>query len=261
MKTTRIVTAMAFVSLFCFAIPAADGRPVSDPNNPHNLSFAATHDRTQATNPDQPGAKEICIFCHTPHSASKQGALWNRQDPALLGSFPLYNSASLKIKAIPAAQYNSTADYPNGASKLCLSCHDGVTGIGTLLDRELAMNHETMSDVTTTGTFDPVIDLSLTHPVSFFYTTEVKDAIVAAGKAGFKLPTDPLRDSQERVQCTTCHDPHDDRSELAYSGTPLPPFWRLADTATDPYVKLCNQCHGTYGKLPGDHHTETFPRP
>lgn len=259
MKTARIVTALALFSAFCFVIPAADGRPVSNPANPHNLSFGASHGRTQATDDSQPGAKEICIFCHTPHSASKQGALWNRNDPA--GPFALYNSTSLKIKAIPAAQYNTTADYPNGASKLCLSCHDGVTGIGTLLDRGLAMNHETMSDVTTTATFDPVIDLSLTHPVSFFYTTEVKDAIVAAGKSGFKLPTDPLRDSQERVQCTTCHNPHDDRSEILYLGNPIPPFWKFSDTATDPYARLCNQCHGTYGKLPGDHHTATFPRP
>ena len=260
MKIARIVTALTWLSVFCFAVSAADARPVSDPANPHNLSFAATHGRTQATDDSQPGATEICIFCHTPHSASKQGALWNRKDPALLGAFPLYDSGSLKIKNIDAAQYNTTADYPNGASKLCLSCHDGVTGIGTLLDRELSMNHETMADVTPTATFDPVIDLSLTHPVSFFYTTEVRDAIIAAGKPGFKLPTDPLRDSQERVQCTTCHNPHDDRSELSYLGTPLPPFWRLDDTTTDPYVKLCNQCHGTYGKLPGDHHTETFPR-
>lgn len=260
MKTTRIVTVLAFVSFFSFAIPAADGRPVSNPNNPHNLSFGATHKRTKAME-TQAGAKEICIFCHTPHSASKQGALWNRQDPVLMGSFPLYDSGSLKIKNIPAAQYNTTADYPNGASKLCLSCHDGVTGIGTLLDRTLTMNHETMENVTTTATFDPVIDLSLTHPISFYYTTEVKDAIVAAGKPGFHLPTDPLRDSQERVQCTTCHDPHDDRAEILYLGNPIPPFWRFSDTATDPYAKLCNQCHGNYGKLPDAHHTDTFPRP
>jgi len=260
MKTTRIVSILAFVGLFSFAIPAADGRPVSDPNNPHNLSFGATHGRTKAKFDHEPGAKEICIFCHTPHSASKQGALWNRNDPALMDSFPLYDSGSLKIKNIAAAQYSTTADYPNGASKLCLSCHDGVTGIGTLLDRPLTMNHETMSDVTTTATFDPVIDLSQTHPVSFYYTTEVKDAINADGKTGFKLPTEPLRDSQERVQCTTCHNPHDDRSEVLYNSLPIPPFWRFADTTNDPYIKLCNQCHGTYDKLPGDHHTETFPR-
>lgn len=260
MKTTRIVSILAFVSLFSFAIPAADGRPVSHSENPHNLSYREGYTRTHATNPDQLGAKEICIFCHTPHSASKQGALWNRQDPALMDSFPLYDSGSLKIKNIDAAQYNTTADYPNGASKLCLSCHDGVTGIGTLLDRTLSMNNEFMSDVPTPATFDPVIVLSLTHPVSFYYTEEVKNLIVGEGKSNFKLPTEPLRDSQERVQCTTCHNPHDDRFGLSYLETPLPPFWRFDDTTTDPYAKLCNQCHGTYEKLPGDHHTGTFPR-
>lgn len=256
MKTTRIVKALVFVGLFCFAIPAADGRPVSDPTNPHNLSFGASHGRTQATDDSQPGAKEICIFCHTPHSASKQGALWNRNDPGLMGSFPLYNSASLLIKDIPEAQYNSTADYPNGASKLCLSCHDGVTGIGTLLDRTLTMNHETMADVPTTATFDPVIDLELTHPVSFVYSTVVQQAIVAGGRAGFKIPSPDLRDSQQRVQCTTCHDPHDDRGQYA----DVPPFWRIVSaTSANSYDDLCKHCHGPIVTSDA-HHTVDFPR-
>jgi len=260
MKTTRIVTALAAVAAFSFAIPAAEGRPVSDPANPHNLSFGATHGRTQATDDSQPGATEICIFCHTPHSASKQGPLWNRSDPALMGSFPLYNSASLLIKDIPEAQYNSTADYPNGPSKLCLSCHDGVTGIGTLLDRTLTMNHETMTDVTPTATFDPVIDLELTHPVSFVYSTVVQQAIVAGGRAGFKIPSPDLRDSLQRVQCTTCHDPHDDRGEAIYNTAGVPPFWRhiSADPANS-YADLCKHCHGPIVSA-DTHHTESFPR-
>ena len=211
MKTTRIVSILAFVGLFSFAIPAADGRPVSDPNNPHNLSYREGYTRTHATNPDEPGAKEICIFCHTPHSASKQGALWNRQDPTDIKNFPLYDSTSLKIKDIAAAQYSTTADYPNGASKLCLSCHDGVIGIGTLLDREITMNR-TMVDAQNLDPdpaidFNPVIDLTTTHPVSFVFNQTVKDAI--GNKV--QIPNPDLRDSQERVQCTICHNPHDDR--------------------------------------------------
>lgn len=249
------------VGLLELGVLPAQGLPVSDSDNPHNLSFGATHGRTRATDDTQPGAKEICIFCHTPHSASSQGALWNRQDPATFGSFPLYNSSTLVIKDIPEAQYNTiSADYPNGASKLCLSCHDGVTGIGTLLDRSITVNHETMSDVPTTATFDPVIDLTLTHPVSFIFNQTVLTAIQVE-KPGMSLPTLDLRDDQDRVQCTTCHDPHDDRSEVVYNSVAIPPFWRLATTTEDPYTAVCNECHPNAGVTSDKHHTADFPRP
>ncbi len=246
--------------LLCLGAIPAQGRPVSDPENPHNLSFGATHGRTQATDDTQPGAKEICIFCHTPHSASAQGALWNRQESSLMGSFPLYNSSTLVIKDIPEAQYNSTAAYPNGASKLCLSCHDGVTGIGTLLDRTITMNNETMADVPTTATFDPVIDLELTHPVSFVFNNDVLTQIQAE-KPGMTLPTLDLRDDRDRVQCTTCHDPHDDRAEVLYNAAGIPPFWRIDTTTEDPYTAVCNECHPNAGVTSDKHHTADFPRP
>jgi hypothetical protein len=209
-----------------------------------------------ATDGSQFGAKEICIFCHTPHSASAQGPLWNRTDPG--GPFVPYNSTSLKIKNIAAAQYDIDNYVPDGATRLCLSCHDGVTGIGTLLDRTITMNHETMSDVSPTATFDPVIDLELTHPVSFVFNATVETALL--GKAS--IPTNPdLRDSQERVQCTSCHDPHDDRGEAIYNAAGVPPFWRIISSdPADSYTDLCNKCHGTFGILPGDHHTADFPR-
>ncbi|WP_432823552.1 hypothetical protein [Trichloromonas sp.] len=244
--------------LLALWVPLAQGRPVSDSLNPHNLSFGATHGRTKADVGSEFGSKEICIFCHTPHSSSAQGPLWNRLDPANMGSFPLYNSASLKIKDIPQAQYNTT-DYPNGASKLCLSCHDGVTGIGTLLDRAITMNNASMP-------LGFEIDLTQTHPVSFVYDNAVLTAIQGAGKPGYTLPSlsIELRDSQSRIQCTTCHDPHDDRDE--YAGDGVPPFWRyISATAADSYNDVCNTCHPgseltTWSIGSGDNHTGTFPR-
>ncbi len=250
----RRVGVALLTGLLMLWVPLAQSRPVSDPDNPHNLSIGATHGRTQATDNTQFGANEICIFCHTPHSATALGPLWNRAAPDMMGSFPLYNSASLQIKNIAAAQYNTT-DYPNGASKLCLSCHDGVTGIGTLLDRTITMNHETMSDVDTTATFDPVIDLAQTHPVSFVLNQTVLDAMTG-GKV--HLPTLDLRDSQDRVQCTTCHNPHDDSAEAVYNTAGVPPFWRhIAADPADSYDELCLECHGIF-RSPSDHHTDDF---
>ncbi|MEZ5010148.1 MAG: hypothetical protein R2744_00170 [Bacteroidales bacterium] len=86
-------------------------------NTVHNLS---------ATGPGiikASSESEICIFCHTPHSGSPVAPLWNRNDP---GSFYiLYNSTT--TDALPGQ--------PDGASLLCLSCHDGTIALGNILSR------------------------------------------------------------------------------------------------------------------------------
>ncbi|NIQ98101.1 MAG: hypothetical protein GWN87_31070, partial [Desulfuromonadales bacterium] len=58
--------------------------------------------------------ERICLFCHIPHNASPSAPLWNRKTPA--SSYTPYNSTTAK----------ASAGQPNGASLLCLSCHDGT---------------------------------------------------------------------------------------------------------------------------------------
>jgi predicted CXXCH cytochrome family protein len=74
------------------------------------------------------GTAEICVFCHTPHGADTSAAvpLWNRVLPAP-GSFTTYDSlgtSSLDGKTAPVGS----------VSIACLSCHDGVTSMSTVIN-------------------------------------------------------------------------------------------------------------------------------
>ena len=263
-------------------VPAAPGDPppgsITLPTNRHNLSSFAAAGQVRAIS--SPEGDQICIFCHTPHGAAAEGPLWNRNAPT--GVFPLY-SGTLAIKgdipgaANPAApdttKYRTTDPgdpnfvYPNGSSRLCMSCHDGVTAVNIL------RNGGTISMVANPALLDPdgslkgtlpnigaggtaigsVIDLSTSHPISFVYTdnivnTIINPAYIAAGlpdrydgPGSFVATVDTPLDSQGRMQCTTCHDPHQDTSLVNAS---LPPFWRQTSGA-DPYGDVCNNCHQT----------------
>lgn len=244
---------------------------LTNPDNRHNMSNWATHGGVQAAMVD--GTDQICIFCHTPHAAEPVAApLWNRPQP--IGTFSLYGG-NLAIKGdlpgsstIPAAaQYGPTyGDYPNGASRLCMSCHDGVTAIGVGLLRtgdDIVMTGTNLDDGSLLGSLGSVIDLATSHPISFIYNNSVAASIdgvystmnppgpyyqgPSAFDAGVKSPLD----SQSRMQCTTCHDPHYDTS---LSNAALPPFWQNP-SSTNPYEDLCAQCHigGTPTGPGGDH--------
>jgi len=243
-------------------------------NNRHNLSNRATHGGVKAALSG--GTDQICIFCHTPHGASAAAApLWNRTDPG--GSFPLY-AGNLAIKGNFGNYGNVTnalygvGQYPNGSSRLCMSCHDGVNAIGVGLLRDgsdIAMvgstGHELDPDGSLLDTLNTVIDLSTSHPISFVYSDSVAGQIEAAydaqfgagayfrGPASFNSSVSSPLDSQNRMQCTTCHNPHYD-TKLTDAGRP--PFWQntFGANATDEYQNVCNQCHlGTPAGTPPLH--------
>jgi predicted CXXCH cytochrome family protein len=140
---------------------------------------------------------QICVFCHIPHDASPSAPLWSRKDPS--GGYTPYGSST--VKAAPGQ--------PSGASLLCLSCHDGTIALGDLLGRAepVAMS----GGVTTMPAGDGNLgtDLSDDHPVSIVY-----DSQLAADRGELADPstlTGKVRlDGEGRLQCTSCHDPHDD---------------------------------------------------
>jgi hypothetical protein len=217
--------------------------------HPHNLSSRNTN--ADGIHAPAGGENQICRFCHTPHGASNKGPLWNRRDPLGPngdGTFPLYGQISgrlgeIEIDDIPAAQYGG-ADYPNGATRLCLSCHDGVTAVGEVLSRGTIANL-TMS---ARGT----IDLDTSHPVSFVYNEEVRAGImVNVNKAGqYTLPPAEagMLDKQSRMQCTSCHDPHLDTKAGAYT---LPMWRRYTGIENDDYEGTCTACHVGGSNSPG----------
>ena len=86
-------------------------------NTVHNLSVTGPGS-VKATS-----EQEICIFCHVPHNSRPDRPLWNRSDPGL--TFTLYNSSTT----------HAVLGQPDGASILCLSCHDGTIALGSVISR------------------------------------------------------------------------------------------------------------------------------
>ena len=221
--------------------------PVSDSGNPHNMSGLPSTTGVKAVAPAYPGesvADQICVFCHTPHSTSSKSTLWSRPDPNNMGSFPVYGQP-LKINqdagAIALTGYDAgSLEYPSGATRMCLSCHDGTTSIGILLDNTVITMEG--SQTVTNDTIQGIVELDTSHPVSFNYNQNVINYIDPPNTS-YQLPdgtVDVPLDGSGQMQCTTCHDPHEDtRADVAYD---FLPFWRHPGNLTS-YDDVCDACH------------------
>jgi predicted CXXCH cytochrome family protein len=98
----------------------------------HNLGSGGTGNNRQAVDTTIQ-ATEVCVFCHTPHAANTAvGPLWNRT--AGTPTFTPYTSASLRGGTYNATTGMGTALEPGAISLACLSCHDGVTAMNTLIN-------------------------------------------------------------------------------------------------------------------------------
>lgn len=257
----------AFLAIFALA-QTSQAAPLTDKANKHNMSSAATHGGPHAQPVATGGTDQICIFCHTPHSAAPDSALWSRPEPGT-ATFPLYGQLPAPNPEIPLAikgnipgkedptapsrsKYTNTdpaVTYPNGASRMCLSCHDGATAVGILRDNTTIAMVGGLTTLSNPGvnTLNPVVDLSTSHPISFVFDNAVlADVLAARGINTYQLPStadavDTPLDGQSRMQCTTCHDPHDDTQ---LDKATLPPFWRQDSVVfVSEYDDVCNACH------------------
>jgi hypothetical protein len=202
------------------------------------------------------GTPEVCEFCHTPHNANTnlQAPLWNRAETTQ--TFALYGSPTMNM---PGAQ-------PGMASRLCLSCHDGVNASTVVHGNTVSTKHDLVKppnhpapDMTSepncerchsdmySGRRRTLVlgtDLSNDHPIAISYPTQAQDA-------DFNAPPDPLRGwgglspnnvklYGGSVECSSCHDAHDPGTG-AGAGAGLgstAQFLRMANTSA-----LCLTCH------------------
>ena len=125
--------------------------PGSIKHTRHNLSSGSPLGGIRARD-----TSNICIFCHTSHAGNTQAPLWNREDSRVV--YNLYDSSTLYSKP----------DQPDGASKLCLSCHDGTIALGKMVshNKEFAMFDTNMGrmEPTWAATFLTIIRSPLTLP-------------------------------------------------------------------------------------------------
>lgn len=204
-------------------IPAIPGFATSIVNSKHNLSATGSGQAHAVTE------TEICIFCHIPHNANAQSPLWSRNDTGQI--YIPYSSTTSK----------ASIGQPTGASKLCLSCHDGTVALGMIRSRP--------SVIQFTGALGQgknlSTDLSDDHPVSFPYSSSLV----------FQNPelqnpaslTGPVRlDHSSQMQCTSCHDPHNDQfgNFLVMNGS---------------HSNLCLQCHNKAGWTTALHNSSVKP--
>jgi len=172
---------------------------------------------------------EICLFCHTPHNSRPNAPLWNRNDPG--STYTLYTSSTLQ--ALPGQ--------PDGASILCLSCHDGTVALGSVISRPSTINFTTGNNIPA-GVSNLTTNLRNDHPVSFLY-----NAALAAADGQLRDPSTvppPVALKNGKLQCTSCHDPH----KNIYSDFLL---------ATTQNSNLCNSCHQRTYWTSSSHSTST----
>ena len=157
---------------------------------PHNLSVTGPgplHARSET---------EICIFCHGVHNTSPQAPLWNRRDSG--GTYRTYASSTLPV----------SPGQPSGASRLCLSCHDGTIALGDVLTRRSPIEMVGSGFLDNDGSLGT--DLGDDHPFSFNYASAVAASSGTLRPAPF-LGGRSAIDNSGQVQCTSCHEPHDNR--------------------------------------------------
>ncbi|HEX9047091.1 MAG TPA: cytochrome c3 family protein, partial [Verrucomicrobiae bacterium] len=218
-----LLLAMGLSGLSSFGAGAARGALAQ---SKHNLSASgAGMVKANATAANAP-ASEMCVFCHAPHSASHQAALWNHAASSAV--YVPYQSSTAK----------ASFGQPTGASRLCLSCHDGTVALGMLKNRGGSVSFQGGVTVLPKSRSNLGTDLSDDHPISFQYSASL------AAKDGSLLPPPrggPVRlDANNELQCTTCHDPH----ENTYGK-----FLVMNNTGG----ALCLTCHNLNGWATGAH--------
>ena len=198
-NSSRWCLSATVAGLLFLAFAVRADNPNSIIYSKHNLSVSSPGNVHAVTESD------ICMFCHTPHHASAtDGPLWNHQMSS--ATYTPFTSGTLTA-------LNVTIGQPNGSSRLCLSCHDGTIALGSVSSRPggIAMN---------TANLPLHTDLRTDHPISFVYNSALANAVNGYPAAAVSL-VDPSTlptlhpevglDQSGQMQCTTCHDPHNNQ--------------------------------------------------
>ena len=226
MRTDNSISSRLATTTLAMAVAGAlahdsVGQQVSIVDSKHNLSISGPGP-FRATSESR-----ICIFCHTPHRARVEAPLWNRDDSR--ETYMTYASST----------FGGVTHQPNGGSKLCLSCHDGSIALGAVLslDQEVAFGQ----GYRFLDTGDAFVGSSLIddHPISFHYDSSDGGSGIDYVPSG-AIPEPVHLDEAGLVQCTSCHDTHNNEH-----GNFL---W-----ASDRFGGLCLSCHAPRDWIAGSH--------
>ncbi|WP_243370889.1 cytochrome c3 family protein [Geotalea sp. SG265] len=225
----KILSVLAATAVLTVATGAMAGIVTSK----HNLSSGNGLPERGQTN-------QICVYCHTPHNSVMTRALWNRNNPT--ASFKLYTSGVIKEDDSWYATGSSRTLDPNSPSILCMSCHDGTTGVNAAVaTAPIGLDDTRPSSIplnTGFGATDFVAgkaalgtNLTNDHPINIIYSKAVAASGTLAPADGSNKVGGVLPLAKEiYLECNTCHNVHDNT---------YVPFLRVSMENS----KLCTTCH------------------
>jgi hypothetical protein len=242
MRTLKFVTLLALVLLVA-ALGWGKVPKSTIAGSHHDLRVGPDTDPDpNVTTPQWTGASfTLCSFCHIAHKpgATPTGPgdlLWNHE-LSTVASYGVYSNTWTGTFDGSATIADVGTSGGTTASSLCLSCHDGTVAVNNWYEPVTSSTFAPISE--TPAYFIPagavIRDLTKTHPVNFVY-----DAALATADGGLATPNSTLfvDDSEEvplfngRMECATCHDPHNGNSGI---------FTR--DFPAQPSGSFCTFCH------------------
>jgi predicted CXXCH cytochrome family protein len=176
-------------------------------------------------------ANQICIVCHTPHNSDAsitQAPLWNHTTTT--ATFTMYSNANTLDGVVD--------NTPNPISKMCLSCHDGVTAIDSYGGASGTILLNTTNFPGTKANLGS--SLANDHPISMTFTSSTATADKELWDPSTTSVTDlggTIKDKMlfnDKIECASCHDVHNSGTSSTHGKMLL-----LSNTAS----ALCLTCH------------------
>lgn len=201
-KEKKMVRAV-FTILMIIALSSISYAAISGSN--HDFTFLGTSNFSGSFGGDN---DEPCVYCHTPHgSYGSQTPLWNKT-LSFASGFTVYSSSTMD---------STPTNPPSTITQLCLSCHDGVGAINSVLNTPgpgstplTVAGNDQIGDLGSSakwvniGEGDPLVpsavNLTNDHPVSIAWADR--------GPGMLANPVAPARLRNGMVECVSCHEPH-----------------------------------------------------
>lgn len=216
---------------------------------------------------------QVCIFCHTPHNAQPAIPLWNKV--LTTETFKFYSSGTLsstaKAATLPAGSASllclschdgkTAINVLHNASNTATTATNGIdklVDIGGDLDNSPFGGPVLPTGGMSLGVYDGILpgganpanigrtagdayagnNLTDDHPIGFSYTAALASS---GGKLKAVAPASSLRffAPGNRIECSTCHDPHVNYNVQGGGDTTLKPFLVMSNTGS----ALCLTCH------------------
>ncbi len=191
----------------------------------HNLSVSGPGDVRSQTE------TEVCKFCHIPHNSVVPEPLWGHRLPEV---------AQYRTPEMEGGRGSRViSPQPDGASRMCLSCHDGTVALGDVAGEKAPIPMMGSQRLTRDRRGFIGTDLSGSHPVSFVVPDTLQDDtsrdMGLRSRSVIDADPDVNLDAGGKMQCTTCHDPHDDTN---FQPGVVPHFW-----VKPTFDEVCLTCH------------------